>query len=59
MKLDELHVRNRRTGSIRHGHAITGRNVGIRGIEINFSAPAGGQQRDRRGERFHTGRSLV
>ena len=50
MKLDELHVRNRRARAIRHRHAVAGRDVGVRRVEINLAAAARGQQRHRRGE---------
>src|ERR1700745_3680590 len=37
MKLHELEVRNPSAGTIRDRNAITGRYIGIRSIEINFS----------------------
>jgi hypothetical protein len=41
MKLDEFHVRDFHACAPRHCHAISSRNVGIRRVQINFSATAG------------------
>ena len=46
-------------GAIRHRHAVAGRDVGIRRVEINFAAAARGQQRHRRGERLDAARFFV
>src|SRR5215469_15806210 len=53
MELDEFHVRNSRAATISHRHAVAGGDVGIGGVEINFSTAAGGQQCDRRDEGEH------
>src|SRR4051794_36807654 len=37
VKLDELHVRNRRAGPISHGDAIARRDVWIGSVEIDFA----------------------
>jgi len=50
MELDKFHVRNRRPGAIGHRNAVTGRNVGVRGVEINLPATTRGQQRHRCGK---------
>ena len=50
MELNELHVGDGSAGAICHGHAVAGGDIRIGGIEINFSAAAGGQQRYGSGE---------
>ncbi len=41
MKLNKLHVRNRHSGAPGYRHAVTGRDIWIRCVEINFSATTG------------------
>ena len=53
MKLNELHVRDRHPRAPRHRHSVTGRDVGVRCIEINFSATAGRQHDSIRTDRLH------
>ena len=50
MELDELEVRERRSGAIRHGQAIAGGHVGIRGVEVDLAAAAGRQHGDLGGD---------
>src|SRR5947208_10787050 len=52
MELDELHVGDRCTGPKSHGDTVSSGYVRIRRVEINFSAAARRQDRDRRGEGF-------
>ena len=59
MKLDELHVRDRRAGPPRHGHAVAGRDVGIRRVEINLPATAGREHEPIRADRFDFARSFI
>ena len=53
MELHKLHVRDRRAGPPRHGHAVAGRDVGIRCVEINLSATAGREHDSIRANRFY------
>ena len=46
MELDELHVRDHRTGAPGHSDAIPRGDVGIRCVEIDFPATACGQHSD-------------
>src|SRR5437868_4037261 len=50
MKLNELHICNRRSRAIRHGNSIAGRNVRVSRVEIHLSATSGREQSDWRGE---------
>jgi hypothetical protein len=59
MKLNKLHVRNRRARAISHRNPIAGRDIRIRRIKINFAAPAGGQKRDWGRECLHPASRLV
>ena len=43
MKLDELHVRDRRARTPRHRHAVAGRHARVGCVEINLAAAAGGK----------------
>ena len=43
VELDEFHVAHRRARPPRHGHAVAGGDVGIRRVEVNFAAAAGGE----------------
>ena len=52
MKLDELHVGDRRAGAPGHGHAVAGRDVRIGRVEINFPATAGREHDPIRANRF-------
>jgi hypothetical protein len=58
MKLDELHVRDRHARAVGHGHAVAGGDVGVRGVEIDLAAAAGGQQH-MRAATVSTGRSAL
>ncbi len=52
MKLDELHVGDRRARAVGHGHAVAGGDVRVGGVKINFAAAAGGEQDGAGGEGF-------
>ena len=43
VKLDELHVGDRGPGAISHGHAVTGGDVRVGGVEVNLAAAARGE----------------
>src|SRR5436309_2715922 len=59
MKLNELHICNRRTRAPSHRDAITGRNVRISRVKINFSAPARRQNDPIRADRFDIAAAFV
>ena len=50
MKLHKFHVRDARARAKSHRHAVAGRDVRIRRVEINFAAAARREQRHRRDE---------
>ena len=43
VKLDELHVGDRRACAVGHYHAVTGGDVRVGGVEVNLAAAAGGE----------------
>ena len=43
VELDELHVADRRAGAPGHGHAVARGDIGVRRVEVDFAAAAGGQ----------------
>ena len=53
MELDELHVRDGSSGSIRHGHTVPCGDVRIRRIQINLAASACRQQNVRGRKRMN------
>src|SRR5215471_1686372 len=59
MELDELHVGNRGPCSKSHRDPVSGGDVRISGIEVNFPTTARCQERDRGGEGFHLSSYLV
>jgi len=59
VKLHEFHVRDRGPGAPGHGHSITSRDVWVRRVEINFSAPAGGKHDAVGSDRFNRGRIFI
>jgi len=59
MKLDKLHVCDSSARAISHGNAVAGGNIGVGGIEINFSATTCGQESDRSGESFNSASAII
>ena len=59
MELDELHIRDHRTGAPRHRHAVAGRDIGVRGVEVDLPTTAGGEHGDIAAEGFHHAGGLV
>ena len=59
VELDEFHVGHGRTGATRHGHTVTGGDIGIGRVEIDFATAPGGQESDRRGEGLDAAGPLV
>src|SRR5215469_12852124 len=59
MELDEFHVGHCCAGSPSHGDPVTGCNIGIRRIEINLPAAAGGHDHSIAPNRFDRPRSFV
>src|SRR5256885_5434271 len=51
MELDEFHVGKNGAGFVRDGHAVAGRNVGIRGLAVDLAQAASGEQ-NRVGAKF-------
>ena len=37
VELEELHVRDRRAGAVRHRDAVAGRDVGVRRVEVDLA----------------------
>ena len=48
VELHEFHVGEGRSGAVRHGHSVTGSDVGVAGVEIDFPRPSGGEHGNRR-----------
>ena len=44
VKLKKLHIGNLGPGPLSHGNPVSGRNIGISSIEVDFTGTAGGQQ---------------
>ena len=59
MKLDELHVCDLGARSPRHGHPISGRDIRIGRVEINFAATAGREHNPIGTNRFYLSRSFI
>ena len=59
MELDELHVRDHRAGSPGHRDAVAGRDGGVRCVEINFPASAGGEDEPIGPDRFHLAGNFI
>jgi hypothetical protein len=53
MKLNELHICDLGSRSPGHGHAISGRDIRITRVQINFAATAGREHDPVRPERFY------
>src|SRR5207244_5812748 len=43
MELHELEVGHLRPRAVRHGQPVSGRDVGVRGVEVDLAAAAGGE----------------
>ena len=53
VKLHELHVRDSAACAISHRDTVPRGDVRIGGVEVNFAATTGGEQRHGSGEGFH------
>ena len=59
MKLDELHIGNRRTCPPPERHPITGRGVRVGGVEIDLATATGSQHHPIRAENLHLARHFL
>ena len=59
VELHELHVRHPAAGTPGHGDAVTGRHIGVAGIEIDLVGPAGGQHHEAGQKGLHPARGQV
>ena len=53
VELEELHVRERGPGAIRHRHAVARRDVGVARVEVDLPGAAGREKGDARAEALH------
>ena len=53
MKLDELHICDLHAGAPRHRHTVSGRDIRIGRVQINFAATAGRQHDPVRPDSFY------